>query len=107
VIVALLALSTPSPSSTATPKLDADLVTPGLWGFVLLFFLAIAVYLLGRSMARRVRRVNQRARVEAELVEAELAEAEGRSPADGAVRDAPRTTPTAPTAADEDPPGSR
>ncbi|WP_432515186.1 hypothetical protein [Kineococcus sp. SYSU DK001] len=69
-----LGLTTPSPSATstatstapATPKVDADLVTPGLWGFVLLFVLAVAVYFLGRSMARRIQRVNHRARAEAE-----------------------------------------
>jgi len=100
VIGALLRLSTPSPTTTATPKVDADLVTPGLWGFVLLFFLALAVYFLGRSMARRVRRVNQRARVEAELQE-------GRASAEDPARDEPQTTPTAPAAADEDPPAPR
>jgi Na+-transporting methylmalonyl-CoA/oxaloacetate decarboxylase gamma subunit len=59
---------------------DADLVTPGLWGFLLLFFLALAVYLLGRSMARRVRGVNQRARLEAEA-EAEQQAAESEAAA--------------------------
>lgn len=99
-IGAVLRLATPSPTTTATPKVDADLVTPGLWGFVLLFFLALAVYFLGRSMARRVRRVNQRARVEAELQDE-------RSRADGTARDAPQTTPTARIAGDEDPPVPR
>ena len=59
-------LATVTPSATGTPKVDADLVTPGLKGFLILFVLAVAVYFLGRSMARRVRRVNQRARDEAE-----------------------------------------
>ncbi|MCI2238370.1 hypothetical protein MO973_17965 [Paenibacillus sp. TRM 82003] len=45
---------------------DADLVTPGLGGFISFFLLAVAVYFIGRGMARRVQRVNQRARLEAE-----------------------------------------
>ncbi|MGI4895275.1 MAG: hypothetical protein ACRYF3_09200 [Janthinobacterium lividum] len=70
-ISALFLAITPSPGAptTGTPvttEVDADLVTPGLWGFVLLFVLAVAVYFLGRSMARRVQRVNQRARAEEE-----------------------------------------
>jgi hypothetical protein len=81
VITALVLAATPSPTGTGggqTP-LDADLVTPGLWGFLLLFFLAIAVYFLGRSMARRVRGVNQRARLEEEAqAEREAAEAAAR-----------------------------
>ncbi|WP_205708836.1 hypothetical protein [Kineococcus siccus] len=99
-ILAALLAATPSPSPSTTPEVDADLVTPGLWGFVALFFLALAVYFLGRSMARRVRRVNQRARIEAELQEEE-------SRADGTAPDGPRSAPTVPAPADEDPPGSR
>ncbi|WP_432546786.1 hypothetical protein [Kineococcus sp. SYSU DK004] len=65
-LAALVAASpSPSPSDPAA-TLDPDLVTPGLWGFASLFVLALAVYLIGRGMARRVQRVNQRARVEAE-----------------------------------------
>ncbi|NAZ87226.1 hypothetical protein [Kineococcus indalonis] len=63
----LAATPTPTTSSgTQQPSVDADLVTPGLGGFLALFGLALALYLLGRSMARRVQRVNHRARVEAE-----------------------------------------
>jgi Na+-transporting methylmalonyl-CoA/oxaloacetate decarboxylase gamma subunit len=71
-ITALYLAATPSPTTTATSEVDADLVTPGLWGFVMLFVLAVAVYFLGRSMARRIQRMNHRARVEAQ----EAAEAE-------------------------------
>lgn len=74
-ITALLLAVTPSPTGTAVPEVDADLVTPGLRGFLVLFFFAVAVYFLGRSMARRVRRVNQRAREdEAERDEAQRGE---------------------------------
>jgi hypothetical protein len=54
----------PSPQPGTSSPVDADLVTPGLWGFATLFASAVAVYFLGRSMARRVQRVNQRARLE-------------------------------------------
>ena len=55
----------PIPDPSATSEVDADLVTPGLWGFLTLFLSALAVYFLGRSMARRVQRVNHRARLAA------------------------------------------
>ena len=104
---ALLLVATPTPTTSSTPKVDADLVTPGLWGFVLLFFLALAVYFLGRSMARRVRRVNQRARVEAELQEAALAD-QGPGEAVGQGRGGEHERlDTSPAAADEDPPAPR
>jgi len=58
---------TPSPTTTGvTETVDADLVTPGLAGFLTLFVLAVAVYFIGRSMARRIQRMNHRARAEAE-----------------------------------------
>ncbi|GAA0294413.1 hypothetical protein [Kineococcus aurantiacus] len=67
-MIAQFPLATPSPTTsstatststagTTTPDVDADLVTPGLRGFVVLFVLAVAVYFLGRSMARRIQRV--------------------------------------------------
>jgi hypothetical protein len=74
----------PSPHAdtpTTTPEVDADLVTPGLWGFLTLFLSAVAVYFLGRSMARRVQRVNHRARLQAE------AEAQSRAEAGVGARD--------------------
>lgn len=52
--------------STPLPKVDADLVTPGLLGFFTLFLSALAVFFLARSMARRVQRVNHRARLQGE-----------------------------------------
>lgn len=75
-VTALVLAVTPTPSpSTTTPAVDADLVTPGLWGFLTLFVLAVAVYFLGRSMARRVQRMNQRVRLEEqEAAEREAAE---------------------------------
>ena len=62
--VSALALpaATPSPgtsSTTTAPRTPPEeLVTPGVPGFLALFFLALAVIVLGTSMVRRVRRVN-------------------------------------------------
>ncbi|GAB3467285.1 hypothetical protein AB1207_18925 [Kineococcus endophyticus] len=92
-ITALVLAATPTPTGTAsgtastTPKVDADLVTPGLSGFVMLFVLAVAVYFLGRSMARRIRRVNHRARLEEQERAAAAAGASAPAPSDG--RDRP------------------
>ncbi|MFB9375656.1 hypothetical protein ACFFKU_17940 [Kineococcus gynurae] len=69
VLALVAATSTPVPTRQETPP--ADLVSPGIGGFLALFLLALAVYFLGRSMARRVRRVNQRAQVEAEAAAAQ------------------------------------
>ena len=48
----------------APPAVDPNDVTPGLGGFLALFFLALAVILLSISMVRRVRRIRYRAEVE-------------------------------------------
>ncbi len=56
--------ATPSPA----PKVpDADLVTPGVWGFVITFLIAVATILLIWDMMRRVRRTRYRAEVNAKL----------------------------------------
>ena len=39
----------------------SSLVSPGLWGFVAFFVLAIALYLLMRNMNARMRRMSYRA----------------------------------------------
>jgi hypothetical protein len=55
-------------------EFDPDTVTPGIWGFVLTFFVMVAVVLLILDMVRRMRRVNMRAQVQAQLAaEAEAA----------------------------------
>ena len=68
-------MPTPAPGPTGPPE---ELVTPGVPGFLALFFLAVAVIWLGTSMARRVRRVNYRG----QLAERERAEAEERARAE-------------------------
>jgi hypothetical protein len=63
-------------------EFDPNLVTPGVWGFVLTFAVMVVVVLLILDMVRRIRRVNYRAEVraqlEAEAREAELGEADGQ-----------------------------
>lgn len=77
-VLASTPLPSPHPSSSgSTPDVDADLVTPGLYGFVTLFLSALAVFFLARSMARRVQRMTYRARLEAEAAEREAAEGDG------------------------------
>ena len=54
-LATLLLAATPSP--TPTPKIpNADLVTPGVWGFVITLLIAVATILLIWDMMRRVRR---------------------------------------------------
>ncbi len=68
-------------------EFDPNTVTPGIWGFVLTFFVMVAVVLLILDMTRRMRRVNMRAQVQAQLAaeaeaaarDAELAEADGQA----------------------------
>ena len=55
----LAATPTPTPTRQTPPE---ELVTPGVPGFLALFFLAVAVILLATSMVRRVRRVNYEGR---------------------------------------------
>lgn len=57
------ATATPSPS----PTVDANLVTPGPWGFLVIALLAIAVVVLVWDMQRRIRRARYREEVAAEL----------------------------------------
>jgi hypothetical protein len=63
----------PAPSPVPTSNVDADLVTPGVWGFVITFLLVVAVVLLILDMVRRIRRVNYRAQVREELAAEQLA----------------------------------
>ncbi len=80
-------------------EFDPNLVTPGVWGFVLTFLVMVVVVLLILDMVRRIRRVNYRAEVRAQL-EAEARDAE-LGEADGQMTDA------AGEADDEEPPAAR
>jgi hypothetical protein len=73
-LIVLAATSTPSPSST-TP--NADLVTPGVWGFLITFLVAVAAVLLIMDMMRRVRRLRYRTEAKAKL---DAEEAAARAP---------------------------
>jgi hypothetical protein len=63
--------ATPSPAPSGAP--DDDAVTPGVLGFAVTFFIAIAAVLLVLDMVRRIRRVRYRAEI-AEKLDAEEAE---------------------------------
>jgi len=69
--------ATPSPVPTST--VSDDLVTPGVWGFVVTAFVMIAVILLIIDMVRRLRRLNYRAEIRQRL-EDEAAAASTQKP---------------------------
>ncbi|MDQ1128118.1 hypothetical protein [Microbacterium sp. SORGH_AS_0888] len=75
---------TPSPSDT--PDVDANLVTPGPWGFAVMAVLGVAVILLVVDMLRRIRRARYRSEVIEDL-DAELS-AKDAGGADAASRPA-------------------
>jgi len=77
--------ATPSPAPSGTPSDDS--VTPGVLGFAVTFFIAVAVVLLVLDMVRRIRRVRYRAEI-AEKLDAEQAEEAGT----GRMSDRDRTT---------------
>jgi hypothetical protein len=60
-------------SPTPSPAFDEDLVTPGIWGFVLTIGVILAVVLLIIDMVRRIRRVTYRAQVQEQLAAEEAA----------------------------------
>lgn len=65
-IVALVSAAT-TPTPTPGPEVDPDLVTPGVVGFIVTAFIAIAVILLVWDMMRRIRRGRVRADIQEEL----------------------------------------
>jgi len=80
---AIMWIATPEPTPGPTlPAYEGDpnLITPGVVGFAVTFFIAIATVLLIVDMTRRVRRVNYRAQVQQKLDD-EKAEAEAANPA--------------------------
>lgn len=56
--------ATPSPTPT---QVDPELVTPGVWGFVITALVALAVVFLVWDMMRRIRRGRVRADIREEL----------------------------------------
>lgn len=59
----MLWLSTPPPGE----EIDPNVVTPGVWGFIVTFGLVVVVVLLVVDMVRRTRRVTYRAEVNEKL----------------------------------------
>jgi hypothetical protein len=62
----------------------STLVSPGIWGFLAFFVLAVALYLLMRNMNARMRRMSYRAE---ELQREAEAEAAGRQGAERGLTD--------------------
>jgi hypothetical protein len=60
-------LLTETPSPAPSPKVDATLVTPGVWGFIITAAIMVVVVLLIIDMVRRMRRVNYRAQIRQRL----------------------------------------
>jgi hypothetical protein len=59
-------------AATPDPDFDPNTVTPGVVGFVAIFFVAAATVLLCLDVVRRIRRTTYRAEIKARL-DAELA----------------------------------
>ena len=76
---ALVRAATSTPLPTPGPEFNEDTVTPGLFGFIVMFVIAGAVVLLALDMVRRVRRTTYRAQVAEELDAEERERAEDAS----------------------------
>ncbi|WP_127819353.1 hypothetical protein [Microbacterium sp. CPCC 204701] len=63
-LAALHAAATPTPTPT---QVDPELVTPGVWGFVITALVALAVVFLVWDMMRRIRRGRVRSDIREEL----------------------------------------
>jgi hypothetical protein len=73
-----------TPTPIPPSRVDESLVGPGVWGFAIFAFVAIASILLIIDMVRRTRRVRYRAEIQERLAD----EAAGRStPVDRAESD--------------------
>lgn len=87
-MLALSALGRIESTPIPTPQVDPDLVTPGIWGFVAVVFIAGAVVLLVSDMLRRIRRgrvrIDLQAELDAEASAAAEAETSGDAGGDGA-----------------------
>jgi len=67
-------------ANTPPPDFDPNTVTPGPAGFIAIFFVAVAVVLLGFDLVRRIRRTTYRAEIKARLeAEAAARDAERKS----------------------------
>ena len=66
---------TPLPTPGTPEGFDPNVVTPGVWGFVITFAIVVAVVLLIVDMVRRTRRVSYRAAINEQLDAEEAAAA--------------------------------
>lgn len=77
-ITVFAATPTPYPSYNGNP----DLITPGVWGFIAIFLVAVATVFLLIDMNRRIRRTRYREEIReklaAEQAAADKAAAKGR-----------------------------
>jgi hypothetical protein len=87
-----LIAAVPTPAPTPTSNVDADAVTPGVWGFVVTAAIGVLVILLIVDMIRRLRRLNYRAQIRARL-EAEQAAGAGPARDSGTTGDDDSATP--------------
>jgi hypothetical protein len=100
----IVAIADPTPSPVPGFTGDPNLISPGIAGFLVTAFVAVATVLLILDMTRRIRRVRYRAevreRLESEKLDAELrALAEGSDVAPGSDQpcpDAPKPSKTEP-----------
>jgi hypothetical protein len=74
----VLASSTPSPSPGGKGYPDPDTVTPGALAFVIMFVLAVAIWLLLRNLTGRLRRMRYREEQRLRAEQLAAAEAEDR-----------------------------
>ncbi|MET0844148.1 MAG: hypothetical protein ABWY23_09870, partial [Mycetocola sp.] len=70
-----------TPTPTPSLNIDANDVTPGPAGFLIVAVIAAAVFLLIFDMLRRIRRVNYKAEIN-ERLQAELDERDGTAATD-------------------------
>lgn len=61
--LALVSAASSTPVPTTGPEFNEDTVTPGLFGFITMFVIALAAVLLALDMVRRVRRTTYTAQV--------------------------------------------
>lgn len=66
-IVDALAQLAGTPTPSPTPPLNDALVTPGPWGFAIVFGIAVITVLLILDMTRRIRRVRYRSELREKL----------------------------------------
>ncbi|TDX75451.1 hypothetical protein EDF35_3716 [Rathayibacter sp. PhB151] len=74
--LALIRAAEATPVPTTAPEFNEDTVTPGLFGFITMFVIALAAVFLALDMVRRVRRTTYRAQVNEQLDSEERERAE-------------------------------